>query len=168
MPEVAKAVRAVEGVDEAEMVFGNFLDFLLPSRSLSDLAFGLDALLFFSSLIPFATSEACRKPCLGPPKSMNAASIDAAFIDFGGPRHGFLHASDVAKGIKEEKKSKASKPKAKSDSDREGRRKSRKFPNTISASSTPSTALTAFATSGIDPGSVFIRINAVGTQTTTL
>lgn len=33
-------------------------------------------------------------------------SIDSAFVDFGGTRHGFLHASDIQKGIKDEPQSK--------------------------------------------------------------
>lgn len=40
-------------------------------------------------------------------------SIDAAFLEFGGQRHGFLHASDVMRGLKEEKKAKKTKKKKK-------------------------------------------------------
>lgn len=37
-------------------------------------------------------------------------SIDSAFVDFGGSRHGFLHASDVQRGLKENGREKAAKP----------------------------------------------------------
>jgi ribonuclease E len=52
-------------------------------------------------------------------------SIDSAFVDFGGTRHGFLHASDVQRGIKEEVPEKETKPR-KASSDSGSRRESKK------------------------------------------